>query len=107
MDIVGETDPLADAELVTAGIYNEWVQKSLERLGVLMPGRYAKYEISSGFLGSLESYSYQSPAAIEAVMQELSEPAAATDGVDGRPDDQHELEAADDLTEEYSSASAQ
>jgi tetratricopeptide (TPR) repeat protein len=94
-------------ELVTAGIYNEWVQKSLERLGVLMPGRYAKYEISSGFLGSLESYSYQSPAAIEAAMQELSEPAAATDGVDGGPDDEDDLEPADDLTEEYSSASAQ
>jgi hypothetical protein len=29
-------------ELLASGIYNPWVQKSLNRLAILMPGRYAK-----------------------------------------------------------------
>ncbi|NIW25518.1 MAG: hypothetical protein GWN29_13645, partial [Gammaproteobacteria bacterium] len=40
-------------ELVRSGLYNEWVRKSLERLAVLMPGRYAKTEISTGFIGAI------------------------------------------------------
>ncbi|HSG64915.1 MAG TPA: tetratricopeptide repeat protein [Gammaproteobacteria bacterium] len=55
----------ANFELITAGVYNEWVRKSLEKLGVLMPGRYAKHEISTGFLGSIDTYAYRAPAAID------------------------------------------
>ncbi len=43
------------------GIYNAWIEKSLGRLAVLMPGRYAKDEISSGFLGSIDRYVYRLP----------------------------------------------
>ena len=50
-------------ELLAGGIYNPWVQKSLDQLSVLMPGRYAKNEISGGFLGSIESYVYRMPIA--------------------------------------------
>jgi tetratricopeptide (TPR) repeat protein len=50
-------------ELLTAGIYNPWVQKSLDKLAVLMPGRYAKNEISGGFVGSIDSYAYRMPVA--------------------------------------------
>jgi len=50
-------------ELLTAGIYNQWVQKSLDRLAVVMPGRYAKNEISGGFVGSIDSYAYRMPNA--------------------------------------------
>ena len=42
----------ANFELLASGIYNDWVQQSLDKLAVLMPGRYAKNEISSGFVGS-------------------------------------------------------
>jgi tetratricopeptide (TPR) repeat protein len=48
-------------ELVSGGIYNAWTEKSLARLAVLKPGRYAKYEISSGFLGSIDRYVYRQP----------------------------------------------
>jgi cellulose synthase operon protein C len=48
-------------ELMRRGVYNSWTEKSLARLAVLMPGRYAKTEISSGFLGSLDRYSYRQP----------------------------------------------
>jgi tetratricopeptide (TPR) repeat protein len=50
-------------ELLVSGIYNPWVQKSLDRLAVLMPGRYAKTETSDGFLGSIDVYAYRMPIA--------------------------------------------
>jgi tetratricopeptide (TPR) repeat protein len=48
-------------ELMSGGIYNAWIDKSLARLAVLKPGRYAKSEISSGFLGSIDRYVYRQP----------------------------------------------
>ena len=53
----------ANYELLTTGIYNAWVEKSLEKLAVMMPGRYAKYEISAGFVGSIDGYAYRMPIA--------------------------------------------
>ena len=50
-------------ELMRTGIYNAWIDKSLAKLADLMPARYAKGEISSGFLGSIERYAYAVPAA--------------------------------------------
>jgi cellulose synthase operon protein C len=44
-------------------LYNTWIEQSLARLAELMPGRYAKAEISTGFLGSIDRYAYRSPAA--------------------------------------------
>lgn len=50
-------------ELIRSGIYNEWIEKSLAQLARLMPARYAKTELSSGFLGSLDRYAYRTPSA--------------------------------------------
>ena len=50
-------------ELLAGGIYNPWVQKSLDKLALLMPGRYAKNEISGGFVGSIDTYAYRMPIA--------------------------------------------
>jgi hypothetical protein len=52
-------------ELIGAGIYNAWVDKSLAKLALLMPARYAKDELSSGFLGSIDRYAYRAPTAPE------------------------------------------
>jgi tetratricopeptide (TPR) repeat protein len=49
-------------ELLRAGVFNAWTEKSLGKLAELMPGRYAKNEMSSGFLGAIDSYAYRSPA---------------------------------------------
>ncbi|MDJ0938331.1 MAG: tetratricopeptide repeat protein [Woeseiaceae bacterium] len=58
----------ANYELLTkSAVYNEWVQKSLDKLAVLIPSRYAKNEISSGFLGSIDVYAYRMPIAPEPV----------------------------------------
>ncbi len=43
-------------ELLRAGVRNEWTEKSLGRLTELMPVRYAKPEMSSGFLGATDIY---------------------------------------------------
>ncbi len=50
-------------ELLAGGIYNLWVQKSLDQLAFMMPGRYAKNEISGGYLGSIDIYAYRMPIA--------------------------------------------
>ena len=50
-------------ELLAGGVYNPWVQQSLDKLTVLMPGRYAKNEISGGYLGSIDTYAYRMPIA--------------------------------------------
>jgi TolA-binding protein len=54
-----------NVELLAGGIYNDWIQKSLDKLGLLMPGRYAKNEISDGFVGSIDHYAYRMPIAPE------------------------------------------
>ena len=74
-------------ELLAVGIYNPWVQKSLDKLAVLMPGRYAKNEISAGFVGSIDTYAYRMPIAPkigieeqeDADVPESSETAASLD----------------------------
>nr|MDJ0751843.1 tetratricopeptide repeat protein [Woeseiaceae bacterium] len=50
-------------EFLASGVYNPWVQQSLDKLTVLMPGRYAKNEISNGYLGSIDTYAYRMPIA--------------------------------------------
>ena len=50
-------------ESLHAGVFNPWTEKSLSRLAVLMPGRYAKNEMSSGFIGAMDHYAYRSPLA--------------------------------------------
>jgi cellulose synthase operon protein C len=49
-------------ELLHAGVFNSWIEKSLSRLTELMPGRYAKRETSSGFLDAIDSHVQASPA---------------------------------------------
>ena len=46
-------------ELLNSGVYSLWIDKSLKKLGELVPGRYAKYEISTGAVATLMSYRYE------------------------------------------------
>ena len=50
-------------EMLAGGVFNPWVQNSLDKLTELMPGRYAKNEISDGLVRSIDSYAYRMPAA--------------------------------------------
>jgi hypothetical protein len=65
-------------ESLHAGVFNPWTEKSLSRLAELMPGRYAKSEMSSGFIGTIDHYVYRSPlaqAAIQAASNACATPA--------------------------------
>jgi hypothetical protein len=65
-------------ELMRRGLSSAWTQKSLDRLAALKPDTYARAEISSGFLGSLERYVYQPPPrAVEAAVGNPTAPAGA------------------------------
>ncbi|QWV96931.1 tetratricopeptide repeat protein [Geomonas nitrogeniifigens] len=61
-------------ELISLGIYNDWIDKSLGKLAKLLPVRYDKPELPSGLMASLESYSY-----------EIEKPAAAPVPAAGNP----------------------
>src|SRR5215470_322020 len=50
-------------EMLHAGVFNAWTEKSLNRLAEMVPGRYAKNEMSSGFIGAIDHYAYRSPLA--------------------------------------------
>jgi hypothetical protein len=46
-------------ELLSVGIYNGWVDKSLEKLAAFVPARYAKPEEASAVLSSLSVFTYE------------------------------------------------
>src|SRR5690606_13940731 len=52
---------------------------SLSKLGELMPGRYAKPEDSVPYMGSLETFTYRSPAAAAAAEAAAAAAAAAAE----------------------------
>lgn len=45
-------------ELMSRGIYNSWIEKSMEKLAKMVPARYAKFEESSGFINAIDTVSY-------------------------------------------------
>ena len=50
-------------ELLSIGIYNKWIDSSIEKLAVLMPARYAKPEQENSFVKSLVPSSQQPKSA--------------------------------------------
>ena len=51
-------------ELMREGVSNEWIEKSFGKLTELMPVRYARSEVSTGFLSAVDSYVYRSPLSL-------------------------------------------
>jgi cellulose synthase operon protein C len=51
-------------EMLQAGVLNSWTEQSLGQLAELMPERYAKAEMSSGFVGTIDSYAYRLPISL-------------------------------------------
>jgi tetratricopeptide (TPR) repeat protein len=45
-------------ELMKRGIYNTWIDKSIEKLAKMVPARYAKFEESSGYIKTMDNASY-------------------------------------------------
>jgi TolA-binding protein len=49
----------SNLELISLGIYNSWIEKSLQKLAIIMPARYDRPEAESPVMMSLESYTYE------------------------------------------------
>jgi len=65
-------------ESLHAGVFNTWTEKSLSRLAEMVPGRYAKNEMSSGFIGAIDRYVYQSPLSQAAIQAAAASNAGTT-----------------------------
>ena len=55
----------SNLELISRGVYNDWIDRSLEKLAQIVPVRYDKPEESSDVVSSLETYifAFARPAA--------------------------------------------
>jgi tetratricopeptide (TPR) repeat protein len=49
----------SNLELMSRGVYNVWIEKSLQKLAEAVPARYDKPEESSDIIGSLETYIFE------------------------------------------------
>ncbi len=49
----------SNLELISVGVYNQWIDKSLARLAVFLPARYAKPETESAIITSIDSYRFE------------------------------------------------
>jgi tetratricopeptide (TPR) repeat protein len=67
-------------ESLHAGVFNTWTEKSLSRLAEMVPGRYAKSEMSSGFIVTIDHYAYRSPLAQAAIQAASSAGTTPTNG---------------------------
>jgi tetratricopeptide (TPR) repeat protein len=48
----------SNLNLISRGVYNVWIQKSLQKLAKFVPARYDKPEENSGIVSSLDIYTY-------------------------------------------------
>ena len=69
----------SNLKLISRGVYNEWIEKSLQKLAVLVPVRYAKPEEASAIIGSLETYIFE--------VEGPTTPAAAVSEAESDPTD--------------------
>jgi len=71
----------SNLKLISRGVYNEWVEKSLRKLAESVPARYDKPEEASGIMGSLQTYVFEivraAPADPEAAISSEGGPAGA------------------------------
>ncbi|NCF20636.1 MAG: tetratricopeptide repeat protein, partial [Haliea sp.] len=69
----------SNLELISRGVYNEWIEKSLQRLAESVPARYDKPEETSGIMSSLQTYVFEidrpAPAVFEVAKTGEPEPA--------------------------------
>jgi len=49
----------SNLKLISRGVYNEWIEKSLQKLAISVPVRYAKAEVDSAIIGSLEAFVFE------------------------------------------------
>jgi hypothetical protein len=68
----------SNLKLISRGVYNEWVDKSLQKLAAFVPARYARPEETSGFMSSLDTFVFEIDRPAVSAQPE-SEPGAAVE----------------------------
>jgi tetratricopeptide (TPR) repeat protein len=93
-------------KLIALGVYNDWIEKSLQKLAELVPARYDKQEESSGIISSLDTYVFaiDRPAPAESEVAETEKPAAAETDQSEEPAAVTEHETAEPAQAEESGA---
>ena len=87
-------------ELMTTGVYNPWIERSLAKLALLMPGRYAKFEASTGPISSIDRYAYRAPSARHALVGDRErDEAAESENPPGTPDPRPEFQKSEESPE--------
>ncbi len=94
----------SNLELISLGVYNQWIDKSLERLAGFLPARYAKPEEESVVLASLATYSFE--IAVQAPATATGEPPPDAESTQedksATPEKQPPAEASESLVVEES-----
>ncbi|MCD6060939.1 MAG: hypothetical protein K0S16_1250 [Moraxellaceae bacterium] len=72
-------------DFIPRGLYNGWIDRSMARLAVLMPGRYAKFEESAGFIAAIDTTSYQALTELPPPPVPAALPPATPAGTDALP----------------------
>jgi hypothetical protein len=99
----------SNLELISHGIYNDWIDKSLQKLAIFVPARYAKPETPSAVIRSLDMYVFEihRPAGqpVETVAQETSPVgnagnAAAAEPAENEPEEPVQVERSGDAVSE-------
>jgi len=84
-------------KLISLGIYNVWVEKSLQKLAEFIPAQYDKPEETSGIISSLETYIFaiDRPAPAESEVAKTEETETAEPAQAEKPGDVTESETAE------------
>jgi hypothetical protein len=71
----------SNLKLISLGVYNEWIDKSLQKLAESVPARYDKPEEASGIMSSLGTFVFEidRPAPADPEVAETEEPESVTE----------------------------
>jgi len=91
----------SNLKLISRGVYNVWIEKSLQKLAEFVPARYDKPEEASSIISSLETFIFESYGTVPPAT-ESAEPAQAEES-----DSAAESESAEPQLAEESGATAE
>jgi outer membrane biosynthesis protein TonB len=109
----------SNLELISLGVYSEWIDKSLQKLATFIPARYDKPEEESPVIATLDSYTFAiarpEPPALQAeAPKQEAKPAEAQEAVkaeeakqDAKPAEAQEAVKAEAPKQEAKPAEAQ
>ncbi len=83
----------SNLQLIARGIYNEWVEKSLQKLAGFVPARYARTEQQSAILASLDGYSFEIFRPVPPESEPVAQALPGEKEVAGGPQDPGEVQA--------------